>query len=144
MIIHRFVLATTTAVALTGGAWALAVPAQASDTGGSHLVGRWVGHFHGYDGGVFEKGQEKIVITKSKGNAAYGTWQWRFDGGHWSAPEPASFVVMPLRAGIFDVLGADGNGAYEGLLRGNDEWVMSYVGSSPTLQGLYMRLTKRS
>lgn len=136
--------AALSASALAGAAVIAAAPAQAaSETGGTHLLGRWVGHFDGYYQGTFKEGQEKIVISKARGNVALGTYQWRLKGDHWSAPQPATFVVHPGDMGGWDVAGADGSGTYDGCLRIDGVWETAYVGSMPSLQGLHMRLTKR-
>lgn len=94
-----------------------AAPVAAADQA-SPLVGTWVGSADVYYGGEYLQGTEKIIITTAKGNVAKGTWQWKQKGGTWSKPSPVQLIAMnsvPGEAHI-DILGADVDGTYEGVL----------------------------
>ncbi len=143
----RLSIAGATAAALLLAPTA-ATAAPAGDSGGhvaDVLVGKWVGTFHGYINGVYWEGREKIIITEARGNAATGTWQYKLDGGSWSAPQTASFIVsededMP---GWYEVDGADANGTYDGELNAKGKLVFDYSGSMPDIQALRFVLRKR-
>jgi hypothetical protein len=94
-----------------------AAPVAAADQA-SPLVGTWGGSADVYYGGEYLQGTEKIIITTAKGNVAKGTWQWKQQGGTWSKPSPVQLIAMnsvPGEAHI-DILGADVDGTYEGVL----------------------------
>lgn len=94
-----------------------AAPVAAADQA-SPLVGTWVGSADVYYGGKYSQGTEKIIITAANGNVAKGTWQWKPKGGKWSKPSPVQLIAMNSVAGDahIDILGADVDGSYEGVL----------------------------
>ncbi|MSO27490.1 MAG: hypothetical protein EXQ60_05425 [Candidatus Nanopelagicales bacterium] len=84
----------------------------------SPLIGTWVGSADLYYGGKYSQGTEKLTITTARGNVAKGTWQWKPTGGRWSSPAPVQLIALNSAAGAtsIDILGADGDGTYEGVL----------------------------
>jgi hypothetical protein len=84
----------------------------------SPLLGTWTGPADVYYGGAYSRGTEKLTITTARGNVAKGTWQWKSTGGKWSAPAPVQLIAMNSAAGAtsIDILGADADGTYEGVL----------------------------
>lgn len=110
------------AAALTAcmvGASLLIVAAPgASAAPASPLRGTWTGPADVYYGGAYSQGTEKLIITTARGNVAKGTWQWKPAGGKWSAPAPVQLIALNYAIGAtsIDILGADGEGTYEGVL----------------------------
>ena len=86
-------------------------PVQAASSA-AVLKGTWVGPMSGFTSPEFCGGHglclgsKKITITKVKGHAAKGTWQYK-SGGGWSDPEPLTFVVRAV-----------GNGGESSLVNG--------------------------
>lgn len=116
-LLQAKLLPALAASALTASLVIAAAPVAAADQA-SALVGTWVGSADVYYGGKYSQGSEKITITAAKGNVAKGTWQWKQKGGSWSKPSPVQLIAMdsvPGEAHI-DILGADVEGTYEGVL----------------------------
>ncbi len=84
----------------------------------SPLIGTWTGPADVYYGGDYEQGTEKLTITTARGNVAKGTWQWKSSGGKWSKPKLVQLIALNSAAGAtsIDILGADSDGTYEGVL----------------------------
>jgi hypothetical protein len=84
----------------------------------SPLLGTWTGPADVYYGGTYMGGTEKLTITTARGNVAKGTWQWKSIGGTWSKPKLVQLIALNSAAGAtsIDILGADGDGTYEGVL----------------------------
>lgn len=111
------ILPSLAAGALAASLLVAAAPGAAADQA-SPLVGTWVGTADVYYGGKYSQGTEKIIITAAKGSVAKGTWQWKPTGGRWSKPAPVQLIAMDPVAGEahIDILGADADGTYEGVL----------------------------
>ena len=111
------ILPSLAAGALAACLLVAAAPGAAADQA-SPLVGTWVGTTDVYYGGKYSQGSEKIIITAANGSVAKGTWQWKPTGGRWSKPAPVQLIAMDSIAGQahIDILGADGDGTYEGVL----------------------------
>lgn len=125
-----------------------AAPAQAASSA-SFLKGTWVGPLSGFTDPQFCGGHghclgtEKIIITKVKGHAAKGTWQYN-SGGGWSAPEPVTFIVRSAGDGIWDINGSHSGGVYDGTYT---PWTgiieMSYMAPGDVGGTLFFKLTKK-
>lgn len=141
------------AVALAGAcllaATALgATPAQAASSA-AFMKGTWVGPLSGFTdpdfcGGYTHcTGKEKITITKVKGHAAKGTWQYN-SGGGWSAPEAVTFVVWAAADGTWSVSGSHVGGVYDGVYT---PWTgvldMAYMAPGDVGGTLFFSLTKK-
>ena len=111
------ILPSLAAGALAACLLVAAAPGAAADQA-SPLVGTWVGTADVYYGGKYSQGTEKIIITAANGSVAKGTWQWKPTGGRWSKPAPVQLIAMNPVAGEahIDILGADADGTYEGVL----------------------------
>ena len=129
-------------------------PAQAAAPVASSarfLEGTWVAPVSGFGdpeicgSNGFCTGWEKVTITKVKGHAAKGTWQYRAkQGDRWSAPLPVYFVVRAASDGTWEVYGSDGGGTYEGVYT---PWTgaleMAYMSPGDTAYTLYFPFTKK-
>ena len=140
--------AALTAIICLGAPALVAAPAQASASA-AFLKGTWVGPLQGFNspdfcGGYTHcTGTEKIKITKVKGHAAKGTWQY-LAGDAWSAPEPATFVVRAAGDGTWEVYGSHVGGTYEGVYT---PWTgvleMAYMAPGEVNGTLFFKLTKQ-
>lgn len=144
-IAARIATAVVLALAALIAVPASAQPAKsrATDDPASVLVGRWVGSYSGFVDGRYVSGGEKIVITKAKGYAAKGTWQYKGSSGHWSKPAPVQFVVTIDADGVVGVRGADGEGTYDGELVSANRLVFAYLDPQPELTALRFSVTRR-
>jgi len=125
-----------------------ATPAHAASSA-AFLKGTWVGPMSGFTdpdfcGGYTHcTGKEKITITKVKGHAAKGTWQYN-SGGGWSAPAPVTFVVWAGVDGTWSVSGSHVGGVYDGVYT---PWTgvleMSFMSPDEVGGTLYFKLTKK-
>ena len=141
-------LAALAAILCLGMPALIAAPAQAASSA-AFLKGTWVGPLQGFDtpdfcGGYGHcTGMEKIKITKVKGHAAKGTWQY-LAGDSWSDPQPVTFVVRAASDGTWEVYGAHVGGVYEGVFT---PWtgVLEMAFMSPDEVGgtLFFKLTKK-
>lgn len=127
----------------------LAAPSQAAPSA-AVLRGTWVGPATGYalqscGGHGVCLGSEKIVITKTKGHAAKGTWQYRAQGARaWSKPQPVTFAVRAEGHGTWEVYGADASGVYEGVLDpATGVLELTYMSPGPDGITLFFKLTKK-
>jgi len=129
----------------------VSAPAQAASSA-AFLKGTWVGPLHGYTSPEFCGGHglctgtEKITITKVKGHAAKGTWQYRSDaGGGWTDPQPLSFVVRAAADGTWEVYGSHVGGVYEGVYT---PWTgvleLAYMSPNDVGGTIFMKLTKKT
>ena len=111
------ILPSLAAGALAACLLVAAAPGAAADQA-SPLVGTWVGTADVYYGGKYSQVTEKNIITAANGSVAKGTWQWKPTGGRWSKPAPVQLIAMNPVAGEahIDILGADADGTYEGVL----------------------------
>lgn len=110
----------------------------------SVLVGRWVGSFAGYADGRYGTGDQKFIITKARGHAAWGTVQWRYDGsGGWSTPTAVGFTLVRESRGVWSVTGADRTGTYAGVLRPNGRMNLGFTDSTEPIQVLRFNVTRR-
>ena len=126
----------------------VAAPAHASSSA-AFLKGTWVGPLQGFTSPDFCgghghcTGREKITITKVKGRAAKGTWQY-LAGDSWSDPQPVTFIVRAAGDGTWEVYGAHEGGVYEGVFT---PWtgVLEMAFMSPDAVGgtLFFTLTKK-
>ena len=114
----------------------------------SPLLGTWTGPADVYYGGAYSQGTEKLTITTARGNVAKGTWQWKSAGGKWSKPKLVQLIAMNSAIGAtsIDILGADGDGTYEGVLIPGVSFEIGYMdppheGSTKTLV-LHALMTK--
>ena len=127
---------------------AAAAPAQAASSA-AFLKGTWVGPLSGFTSPQFCGGhgmclgREKITITKVKGHAARGTWEYHTGGG-WSDPQPVTFVVRAVGDGTGQVYGSHPGGVYDGVYT---PWtgVLEMAFMSPDDVGgtLFFKLTKK-
>ena len=103
---------------LMGASLLIAAAPGANAAPASPLLGTWTGPADAYYGGSFTQGTEKLTITTARGNVAKGTWQWKPTGGKWSKPKLVQLIALNSAAGAtsIDILGADGDGTYEGVL----------------------------
>ena len=116
------------------GATLLIVAAPgANAANASPLLGTWTGPADAYYGGSYTQGTEKLTITTARGNVAKGTWQWKPAGGKWSVPEPVQLIAMNATAGAtgIDILGADSEGTYEGVLIPGVSFEIGYMSPAP-------------
>ena len=126
----------------------VAAPAQAASSA-AFLKGTWVGPFTGFSdpdfcGGYTHcTGTEKITITKVKGHAAKGTWQYD-SGGGWSDPAPVTFVVRAASDGTWEIYGSHPDGVYEGVYT---PWTgtleMAFMDPGEVTGTLFFTLTKK-
>ena len=114
----------------------------------SPLLGTWTGPADVYYGGAYSQGTEKLTITTARGNVAKGTWQWKGAGGKWSVPATVQLIAMNSAAGAtsIEILGADAEGTYEGVLIPGVSFEIGYMdppheGSTKTLV-LHALMTK--
>lgn len=136
------------AILCLGAPAVIAAPAQAASSA-AFLKGTWVGPLSGFNdpdfcGGYTHcTGTEKITITKVKGHAAKGTWQYR-SGNSWSDPAPATFVVRHADDGTWEVYGSHVGGTYEGVYT---PWTgvleMAYMSPGEVSGTLFFKLTKK-
>jgi len=125
-----------------------ATPAHAASSA-AFLKGTWVGPMSGFTdpdfcGGYTHcTGKEKITITKVKGHAAKGTWQYN-SGGGWSAPAPVTFVAWAAADGTWSVSGSHVGGVYDGVYT---PWTgvleMSFMSPDEVGGTLFFKLTKK-
>ena len=103
---------------LMGATLLIAAAPGANAAPASPLLGTWTGPADVYYGGAYDQGTEKLTITTARGNVAKGTWQWKPTGGKWSKPKLVQLIALNSAAGAtsIDILGADGDGTYEGVL----------------------------
>ena len=101
-----------------GASLLIAAAPGANAAPASPLLGTWTGPADVYYGGSFTQGTEKLTITTARGNVAKGTWQWKSAGGTWSKPKLVQLIALNSADGAtsIDILGADGDGTYEGVL----------------------------
>ena len=101
-----------------GASLLIAAAPGANAAPASPLLGTWTGPADVYYGGAYDQGTEKLTITTARGNVAKGTWQWKPTGGKWSKPKLVQLIALNSAAGAtsIDILGADGDGTYEGVL----------------------------
>lgn len=99
----------------------------------SPLLGTWTGPADVYDGGAYSQGTEKLTITTARGNVAKGTWQWKGASGKWSVPAPVQLIAMNSAAGAtsIEILGADAEGTYEGVLIPGVSFEIGYTSPGP-------------
>lgn len=126
----------------------VAAPAQAASSA-AFLKGTWVGPLQGFNDPAFCggythcTGTEKITITKVKGHAAKGTWQY-LAGDAWSKPQPATFVVRAVGDGTWEVYGSHAGGTYDGVYT---PWTgvleMAYMAPGDVSGTLFFKLTKK-
>jgi len=95
----------------------------------SPLIGTWTGPADVYYGGAYSQGTEKLTITTARGNVAKGTWQWKSTGGTWSKPKLVQLIALNTAAGAtsIDILGADSDGTYEGVLIPGESLEIGYM-----------------
>jgi hypothetical protein len=139
----------TAVIAMIGiGLFAPAVHAG-NDAAASPLKGTWIGTYSGYSTSGYESGQEKIVITKTKGSNARGTWQYRPSAKEkWSAPKPMTLSVYATEddeAGeVLYISGLDSEGTYTGKLNiDDDHLVFGYTSPNQDLLTLTLDMRKR-
>ena len=103
---------------MMGASLLIAAAPGANAAPASPLLGTWTGPADVYYGGAYDQGTEKLTITTARGNVAKGTWQWKPTGGKWSKPKLVQLIALNSAAGAtsIDILGADGDGTYEGVL----------------------------
>lgn len=143
-------LAALAAIACLAVPTLMSAPAQAASSA-AFLKGTWVGPLQGFTSPEFCGGHghctgtEKITITKVKGRAAKGTWQYRSDsGGGWTDPQPLSFVVRAADDGTWEVYGSHVGGVYEGVYT---PWTgvleLAYMSPEDVGGTIFMKLTKK-
>ena len=125
-----------------------ASPAQASSSA-AFLKGTWVGPMSGFTSPEFCGGHglclgsKKITITKVKGHAAKGTWQYK-SGGGWSDPQPLTFVVRAVGNGTWQVHGSHPGGVYDGVYTPwTGELEMAFMSPDDVGGTLFFTLTKK-
>jgi hypothetical protein len=120
---------------LMGASLLIAAAPGANAAPASPLLGTWTGPADVYYGGAYDQGTEKLTITTARGNVAKGTWQWKPVGGKWSVPEPVQLIALNSAAGAtsIDILGADSEGTYEGVLIPGVSFEIGYM--SPPHEG---------
>ena len=118
---------------LMGATLLIAAAPGANAAPASPLLGTWTGPADVYYEGAYSQGTEKLTITTARGNVAKGTWQWKSAGGTWSKPKPVQLIVMNSAAGAtsIDILGADSEGTYEGVLIPGVSFEIGYMDPSP-------------
>lgn len=136
-------LSLTVLALVVAPAGAQADSSRGTDDPAAVLVGRWVGSYAGFVDGRYVSGGEKIIITKAKGHAAKGTWQYKGSSGRWSAPLPVQFIVSVDVGGVVTVRGADGEGVYDGELVSPNRLVFAYSDPQPELTALRFTLSRR-
>ena len=137
-------IAAFAAVLCLGMPALVAAPAHAASSA-AFLKGTWVGACTGFYVGGSCAGDEKIKITKVKGHAAKGTWQYRASADEsWSSPSQATFVVRAVGDGTWEVYGSDDNGTYEGVYT---PWTghleLAYMKSGPNGATFFFDLTRK-
>ena len=143
-LFRLLVVVMAAAALLVAPAAAQAAPSGDVANPADILVGKWVGSFHGYLNGAYVEGQEKIVVTSARGNAAVGTWQYRMASSDpWSAPQPVQFLVSVGHTGMVHVRGADSAGTYDGHMASRNRLVLDYMGSMPNLQTFQFNLRRK-
>jgi hypothetical protein len=60
----------------------------------STLEGEWTGDNLGYENGVYQDREIRLVFEQSTDNTFAGMKSWREHGGEWSEPEPFSGVIF--------------------------------------------------
>jgi len=119
-------------------------PVHAADQLAAPLKGTWTGSSSGYQGTSFTSGFEKIVITKTKGRSAVGTWQYKTKASDkWSKPERVTLTVFPNDASGLVVYGADAGGVYSGELTESGELTLAYSQVAAKPMTLQFQLSKR-
>ena len=118
---------------LMGASLLIAAAPGANAAPASPLLGTWTGPADVYYGGSFTQGTEKLTITTARGNVAKGTWQWKSAGGKWSKPKLVQLIAMNSAIGAtsIDILGADGDGTYEGVLIPGVSFEIGYMSPAP-------------
>ena len=118
---------------LMGASLLIAAAPGANAAPASPLLGTWTGPADVYYGGAYSQGTEKLTITTARGNVAKGTWQWKSAGGQWSKPKLVQLIAMNSAIGAtsIDILGADGDGTYEGVLIPGVSFEIGYMDPSP-------------
>ena len=136
--------ATLLAVLCLGAPALMATPAQASSSA-AFLKGTWVGPCSGFFDGSTCGGEEKITVTKVKGHAAKGTWQYRSDSSaSWSKPSQITFVVRAASDGTWEVYGSDDGGSYEGVYTPwTGQLELAYMAPGDVSGTLFFKLTKK-
>lgn len=137
--------------AVTAFLLAAAVPAAHASVGdASVLEGTWIGTYSGYDADGYQKGQEKIVISKTRGSSAKGTWQYRTSSKKkWSKPRPLTLSVFDQEetadGGFTEYIsGVDELGIYTGKYDSSDDTLnMAYVSQSQDVLTLTFELKRR-
>ena len=122
--------AALTACLMGAGLLLVAAPGAKAATA-SPLLGTWVGPADVYHGGKYTQGTEKLIITTARGNVAKGTWQWKSAAGVWSAPAPVHLIALNYSIGAtsIDILGADSEGTYEGVVIPGVSFEIGYMDS---------------
>ena len=118
---------------LMGASLLIAAAPGANAAPASPLLGTWTGPADVYYGGAYDQGTEKLTITTARGNVAKGTWQWKPTGGKWSVPAPVQLIALNSAIGAtsIDILGADSEGTYEGVLIPGVSFEIGYMDPSP-------------
>ena len=118
---------------MMGASLLIAAAPGANAAPASPLLGTWTGPADVYYGGAYDQGTEKLTITTARGNVAKGTWQWKSAGGKWSKPKLVQLIAMNSAIGAtsIDILGADGDGTYEGVLIPGVSFEIGYMDPSP-------------
>jgi hypothetical protein len=127
----------------------LLAPVAQADTGNARfLKGTWIGSYTGFNDSGYVSGDEKIVITKTRGSNAVGTWQSRSKGTKkWSSPGTVRLSVFGSEGdtnGIENISGADSEGQYVGIFEGTDNRLtFGYTARGKGLLVLTFSLTKK-
>jgi len=128
---HKSAAALT--ACLMGASLLIAAAPGANADPASPLLGTWTGPADVYFGGAYDQGTEKLTITTARGNVAKGTWQWKSTGGKWSKPKLVQLIALNSAAGAtsIDILGADSEGTYEGVLIPGVSFEIGYMSPAP-------------
>jgi hypothetical protein len=102
----RILLASLAAIALTFSAAGCAQSTPSGSFDASTLVGTWTGSNLGYENGMYQERQIRLVVEESTGTTFSGSKAWRELGGDWSAPE--TFAGSVLNSTEFHVADSDG------------------------------------
>tara|TARA_B110000503_G_C6855885_1_gene292780 strand:+ start:49 stop:591 length:543 start_codon:yes stop_codon:yes gene_type:complete len=127
----------------------LLAPVAQADTGNARfLKGTWIGSYTGFNDSGYVSGDEKIVITKTRGSNAVGTWQSRSKGTKkWGSPKKVRLSVFGNEGdtnGIENISGADSEGQYVGIFEGTDNRLtFGYTARDKGLLVLTLSLTKK-
>ncbi len=118
---------------LMGASLLIAAAPGANADPASPLLGTWTGPADVYYEGSYSQGTEKLTITTARGNVAKGTWQWKSTGGKWSKPKLVQLIALNSAAGAtsIDILGADSEGTYEGVLIPGVSLEIGYMSPAP-------------